>query len=398
MEEVSQWHVEALQEAVTPGELTAITSTMVASSDQEDFLAWPHSKNGEFTVKSAYHLELQKRKGGVGTSSMSDNKWFWKKIWLANVPPKVKNFFWRASRGGLPTMDVLAKRGLDVDKMCPRCGEVPETIIHILVLCRESNIIWKMSPLRVDITEWNHSFMEWGVSLARKATVDRYWECVMMLAWQIWNLCNSWVFENRRLDPSLMCERAMRLLQEYEDACDREVFDVSFPIVTSNQCSWQPPALGTVKLNTDVAVLKDGKVGLEAVVRDHEGDVLMIVGRRGNDSNPVAQAEAEALFFGLQRAFDCGYGRIMVEVDCLGLVELINAKKKELSVTQVMANDIMHFSSNFDLCSFNLCRRNCNQVAHAMANFALSFEKELVWLEECPQNILHFVVVDRSAS
>lgn len=83
-------------------------------------LARCHTKNGEFSVKSAYHLEMQRR-GGVASGSGEDpNKRLWAKIWQAEV--KVKNFAWRATCDGLPTMCTLARRGMEVDTILHSCN------------------------------------------------------------------------------------------------------------------------------------------------------------------------------------------------------------------------------------------------------------------------------------
>lgn len=70
------------------------------------------------------------------------------------VPQKVKIFFWRAVRNGLPTMDVLCRRGMNVDRMCPRCGDGPETTSHMLLTCKHSTLLWKLSPLRWETQDW----------------------------------------------------------------------------------------------------------------------------------------------------------------------------------------------------------------------------------------------------
>uniref|UniRef100_A0A803N5D5 Reverse transcriptase zinc-binding domain-containing protein n=1 Tax=Chenopodium quinoa TaxID=63459 RepID=A0A803N5D5_CHEQI len=99
---------------------------------------WKGTKNGEFTVRSAYHFELQRSKSNAGPSNIVPDVKLWRKIWEASVPPKVKSVTWRAVRGGLPVRAVLSTRGM---KIGLGCGEECETIMHMLAFCPESQII-----------------------------------------------------------------------------------------------------------------------------------------------------------------------------------------------------------------------------------------------------------------
>lgn len=51
-------------------------------------------------------------------------------------------------------MKNLVKRGLQMDDMCPRCGEEKEDVLHLLVRCAEAKTTWYLSPLRIDCNEF----------------------------------------------------------------------------------------------------------------------------------------------------------------------------------------------------------------------------------------------------
>lgn len=72
-----------------------------------------------------------------------------------------KNLVWRAVRDGLPIMEKLARHGINVDNRCPRCGDSAETTVHMVLLCKEAQVMWKLSPIRLNITNWTRSFLEW---------------------------------------------------------------------------------------------------------------------------------------------------------------------------------------------------------------------------------------------
>lgn len=197
------------------------------------------------------------------------------------------------------------------------------------------------------------------------------------------------------MEPIIACEKMMRLLNELEAVTNKANVTSSVANVVSDAHKWTKPGAGRFKLNSDAAVMKERKVGLGVVVRDHEGDVMLIAGRRGKETSIVAQAEAKALLFGLQRAFECGLRELEVESDCLHLVDLLQNKAKELTSTQIIANDIKCFTCKLEFCSFGFCRRSCNSVAHLIAKSSLYFEEELLWLEDYPPDILPLVIADK---
>lgn len=252
-----EWNIEEMQHYMSVEEIEAIKDIQIASSDQQDLLTWSHTKHGDLTVRSAYHLELTRTKGAASSSSPKDVEELWKKVWGAKVPEKVKNLVWRALREGLPTMANMKKRGMQVDCVCPRCGEGAETTVHTLLLCREARTLWRMSPARLEVGEWNNNMMEWCLEMTPKCKEEGGWEMIMMFMWQVWNNRNCWVFERKKMEPGLACSRTVGLLGEYFAAKQRSMDDA----MTSNQPqqAWKAPTQGRVKVNTDVAVRALGR-------------------------------------------------------------------------------------------------------------------------------------------
>ncbi|KAL2242573.1 UNVERIFIED_CONTAM: hypothetical protein Sindi_0375300 [Sesamum indicum] len=67
-----------------------------------DTIIWHYGKTGQFSVKSAYRVELERvRMQGVSSSctqSADDEvrqRSEWKEIWRRRVPPKIRTFMWR---------------------------------------------------------------------------------------------------------------------------------------------------------------------------------------------------------------------------------------------------------------------------------------------------------------
>lgn len=82
-------------------------------------------------------------------------------------------------------------------------------------------------------------------------------------------------------------------------------------------------------------------------------------GRKGTKGIHV-QVKTNALYFGLQVAFDVGFRSIEAEIYCFALLSLLQGRK--------IINDICVFAN----------RRSFNVVVHSMAKTSLSFEQVLV--------------------
>lgn len=126
-----------------------------------DFLIWKFTNDAIYTVKSGYYQAL----GDNHTSNLSSSSFsgdIWGNIWKIKTVHKCLNLIWRACHKILPFMSNLERRGLNVDNICPRCGQSIETFVHALLDCSESKCIWFASSLgaRFDIQE-DTTFAEW---------------------------------------------------------------------------------------------------------------------------------------------------------------------------------------------------------------------------------------------
>lgn len=83
----------------------------------------------------------------------------------------------------------------------------------------------------------------------------------------------------------------------------------------SSQAGRTPPPVGNLKLNSDVAVFKDGSMGFGFVIRNSSGDVSISGSswRRGAGSSTLG--EALALRFALRASLDFGFRRFLVEIE-----------------------------------------------------------------------------------
>lgn len=87
----------------------------------QDLLYWKLSKTGSYTVKSGYHVQRQldaevTQPTQVPHSSSSQlRNTIMHKLWMLNIPPKLKIFWWKIFHNGLPVAANLVRRGCQVN-------------------------------------------------------------------------------------------------------------------------------------------------------------------------------------------------------------------------------------------------------------------------------------------
>lgn len=151
-EDGKSWKKDLVEDLFFTQEANMIIGSPLSKYKAENRLIWHWTTNGVFTVKSAYYQALEvvsvRRSQGLKGGPSSNNGNHWNDIWCMNVPNKIKNFFWRACKGILPTA-VSLKKGHCVDHtFCVLCGNPLESVIHALRDCRWAKEVWYEWGLR----------------------------------------------------------------------------------------------------------------------------------------------------------------------------------------------------------------------------------------------------------
>jgi hypothetical protein len=120
------WDEQLVVDTFSEAEAKMVLS-MPVSDSVDDFIAWHFDDKGLFSMKQAYKLKTQlvenEQRGGRSSSSMcaggfdSGGKNFWRRIWKAPIPPKVKLFIWRLAHNSLALRPNLSKRGVHIDNI-----------------------------------------------------------------------------------------------------------------------------------------------------------------------------------------------------------------------------------------------------------------------------------------
>ena len=121
-----------------PSELIEDIKATPFSNDPntQDSLAWAFSKDGWFSIKSAYLLA---RDLNPLNPRMDYVSWVWK----MDAPPKILFFLWLCLHNSLPTCTILGSRGLNLSLSYPICNEDYESIDHLLRRCKTTVELWQ---------------------------------------------------------------------------------------------------------------------------------------------------------------------------------------------------------------------------------------------------------------
>ena len=113
------------------------------------------------------------------------------------VPSKIRIFLWRLAHHSLPTTDVLKRRNMSVQNICPLCGCL-DSWRHALVSCTMSRCIWALSDdelvSRMTANEEPNARL-WLFQLSDEMDHDSFTRMAVTL-WSVWYVRRKAVYES----------------------------------------------------------------------------------------------------------------------------------------------------------------------------------------------------------
>ena len=345
--------------------------------------AWALTKDGSFSVRSAYFTQLKMSRAGKSSSSVSKELTLWTKVWKTKTAPKIQTFGWKVLHDSIPVRANIMKRNMGDDGVCPMCGEADETVMHALVRCEEAAMTWRVSPLRIECNSvMERSIMEWCLRLDKEVKDSLWWSIFWSLLWGIWLKRNAWIFDKKKTHCLVVINKALALVREWEKANENIAPE-------SNEERnlvkvWKPPEFGWFKINTDAALFGGQKVGLGGIVRDHVGDVMLATCDTMEGDFMVEEAEAMAARHALQIAIEAGCRQVVLETDNIKLFSHLKKGFCERTSFGRIVSDILKLVAICTSFSFSHVCRGGNRVAHILASQSKNFSEMKVWMEEVP--------------
>jgi len=196
--DLKQWKKELVLHSFNAFEANQILNIPISWRLPEDKKVWNWERNGQYSVRSAYHLLKEETLRGTPEASVTGNTGMWKAIWKVRTPQRVKNFLWRAAKCILPTRCKLETKGITLDTSRPFCHTDVESQDHLFMHCQETQRFWFTSPLglhdptQVNLSQW---MMKWLSNFNAQAT-----QLFSLSLWTIWKMRNDAVFNKRPLN------------------------------------------------------------------------------------------------------------------------------------------------------------------------------------------------------
>ena len=78
----------------------------------------------------------------------------WKMLWGWRGPHHIQTFMWLVAHGRILTNYSRSRWGTGVSATCPCCGNVDETVLHVLRDCRSASQVW----IRLVPSDWITNF------------------------------------------------------------------------------------------------------------------------------------------------------------------------------------------------------------------------------------------------
>jgi hypothetical protein len=272
--EEKQWRSPLINSLFLPEEATTILNIPLSPYLPKDRLIWKGTKNGVFTVRSAYHLGMERRKRlQPGSSGKKEIDEMWKICWRLHVPNAVKMHLWRACQNLLPTKANLFRRGVCDNNLCPIYMRMEEAVGHACWDCPAAQDVWGgcRGKLQKCGTE-GRDFVQIFEEVSQRCDKDEV-ELFAVVSRKIWLRRNGVVHGESFTHPTQLLKEAEIALGDFH-RCSPLGGGKGAERVRE-QVSWQPPFEDIIKINWDAALDSCNKrVGMGIIARDCRGGFL----------------------------------------------------------------------------------------------------------------------------
>ncbi|XP_048499711.1 uncharacterized protein LOC104890046 isoform X5 [Beta vulgaris subsp. vulgaris] len=382
-ESCMEWKLDIIEEVFNERDIKCIMTIPLTYPAPKDVITWGFSKNGHYSVKTAYMLG----KGG----NLDNFHRAWVFIWSLDVSPKVRHFLWRVCTNTLPVRSLLHHRHLMEDASCPwGCG-LTETTSHALFCCSRWEEVWQESGcVEMREADANRSMCEiiesWEQVDAKIRVKGAY------LLWCMWGERNNKVFNGKETPNQVLSQRITRYAEE-QGKYAKALYARPSRDVTSSSKVWRLPPAGVHKMNVDASLAEAGWVGFGGIVRDHEGRVVLSATRKVRANWAPEVAEAKAVEWGVRMCRRFGLHHIILESDCQSIIARLSKNAIYLSDLDNILSNILVSCSSFSSLHWSHVKRDGNYVAHHLAKLT-PFGVEQIWENHYPSEVAPYVLMD----
>jgi ribonuclease HI len=391
------WKTHMLESLFAQDEVQMIKNIPLSCTNQEDIQIWRGTKNGIFTVRSAYHIQQDLLISlEAGSSNVNERHTIWKELWAMQVPNAEKNFLWRACHDILPTRENLHKRKIIDDPMCPICGREVETSFHILWQCPSAMDVWSMGNLKFQKSAFKGPcFSQVVAGMFSKCSPEEIQQFVG-LARRIWLRRNEVVHGGMFTHPSVIMQITRRAIADFQAAHEKQAVQNTSSGLQGTR--WEAPQFGWLKANWDAGYNKaQGCTGFGVVVRDSSGTLIAAKCAYRQGFLVSSMAEILGALTAVQLCRSRGFMSVHFEGDAQEAVDAINSTAWDLSHLGHLAADVKTEMQGLLQWKVTHVRRNGNTAAHILSKFAAQYALDRTWCDDLPECIKETISLEKLA-
>lgn len=320
---------------------------------------------------------------------------------------------WRAVTNSLATMVNKKKRNLEQNSLCTICGTEEEDVAHALCRCPHAKYLWEAMGNTNAISckpdsNWKDS--DWILDISGRVSKEERMG-LMMLLWRIWYVRNG-ITHGKAAIPVEVSQRfiisymaSLLEIRQHPNANlikGKHVVQYGSSMPLPRQCkpsaessSWIRPQEGWMKLNVDGSYHpSDGKGGTGAVLRDSSGNLIFAA--CGVLHRPASALEAEMVDCreGISMALKWTLLPIIVETDCLEMVQLIHSDEKAMSDLAFLIREVKLLLKGNREIVIKKVSRGQSRDCHVLANKGRCESLTAFWPDDNCNFIPHVLGAD----
>jgi ribonuclease HI len=397
-QDTASWNKQLIRDLVSKEEMEAICLLPLSRYKQRDVLCWRSTSTGEFSVRSAYHLEVERvnREKGEGSNSQGNSK-IWRLIWRLRIPNTTKTFLWKACSNILPTKQNLEKRRVVDNDGCNLCNGEIESVVHALWTCPAAQDVWGICDMRIQKSQsLGRDFQSVFADLAERCSMEEIEMCAV-IARAIWTRRNAVVHGEAFEHPNVLLRKARESLRQFQSMQIESNTGEEAPGTGITQ-KWTGPPNGSYKVNWDIALdAKQNCLGIGVIIRDDKGAVFGALRRVACTTQDPTMGEAIGALAAVEFSRDTGISDVILEGDSKQIVDAIAGMGSYWCKYGHIIGDINEVMKGFRRWEVRHVRREANEATHVLAKSAIRTKEEKIWLEETPSIIIDVVNQEQAA-
>lgn len=175
--------------------------------------------------------------------------------------------------------------------------------------------------------------------------------------------------------PGILKKRARDFLDEFQRANTH----LSLNSNMDGSTCWCPPALTHFKLNFDAAIFSNQAAsGVGVIIRNDRGEVMASLSAKGPPATSSEEAEIMACRRAMEFAIECGFSKLIVDVDNKTVMSSLRSKKCSPSRLGHIFQDMVCLLNGLRWSEVHYTKRNANLVAHSLARHARTMLDEVI--------------------